>query len=257
MQIKRIFFLYVSIASVFFPLAATGYLSAQQDAPASNDQAQKSSDPLAELNSENRALFDKLQEAGKQGLDADVVATGKKLLPALKSGTRLGDYVAQVTATSAIETGEDDFALTLIKPIVDSNPADWHALAILTRIYAEKGDKAQRDEQIARLIKLHKTSSDQYFTKLHVFPIQKVKLNSGYAIFLYPFEPLTPHNVYLAAMIDMGDEKKNYRIELESLDVDQAFFKAKKLGAYSGRCGHPIPFEVGTSFCLMWAAIPL
>jgi glycosyltransferase involved in cell wall biosynthesis len=29
------------------------------------------------------------------------------------------------------------------------------------------------------------------------------------------------------------------------------------LAAYSGRCGHLIPFEVGTSFCLMWAAIPL
>jgi hypothetical protein len=27
--------------------------------------------------------------------------------------------------------------------------------------------------------------------------------------------------------------------------------------AYSGPCGHLIPFEVGTSFCLMWAAIPL
>jgi hypothetical protein len=29
------------------------------------------------------------------------------------------------------------------------------------------------------------------------------------------------------------------------------------LNAYSGPCGHLIPFEVGTSFCLMWAAIPL
>ncbi len=80
------------------------------------------------------------------------------------------------------------------------------------------------------MIALHKKTSDPTFAKLHVFPIQKVKLPSGNAVFLYPFEPLGRHNTYLVALIYTSEGKEDYRIELESDDVDQAFFKAKKPG---------------------------
>jgi 3',5'-cyclic AMP phosphodiesterase CpdA len=35
------------------------------------------------------------------------------------------------------------------------------------------------------------------------------------------------------------------------------YFQNAPETAYSGRCGQVIPFDVGTGFCLMWAAIPL
>ena len=117
-----------------------------------------------------------------------------------------------------------------MKPFVDAHPNDWHGAALLVRIYAESGEKALRDQQLAHLLDLHKQTSDPDFAKLHVFPIQKIKLHSGYAVFLYPFEPLAPHNSYLVALFYTDEGKEDYRIELESLDVDQAFFKAKKPG---------------------------
>lgn len=57
-----------------------------------------------------------------------------------------------------------------------------------------------------------------------------MKLQSGYAVFLYPFEPVKPHNAFLVALIYTSDEKQDYRLELDSEDVDQAFFKPKRSG---------------------------
>jgi hypothetical protein len=41
---------------------------------------------------------------------------------------------------------------------------------------------------------------------------------------------LLPHNIYLVALIYTDEGKENYRMELESLDADQAFFKTTKPG---------------------------
>lgn len=206
-------------------------LPAQQPtAPPDTGTPQAHQDPLAELSPENRVLFDSLREAAKQGRDPDVVPIGKKLLPALQPHTPLADFVALVTATSALETGEISYALTLMKPLPDAYPEDWHAAAVLTRLYAESGDKTLRDQQIAHMLTLHKQTADPAFAKLHTFPIQKVMLRSGSAVFLYPFEPLGRHNSYLIALIYTKEDKQSYRIELESDDADQAFFKPKHPG---------------------------
>jgi len=214
-----------------FSLIAALCLPAQQQ-PARDDaeNVRVKGDSLADLSPENRALFDSVRDAAQQGRDADVLADGRKLLSALKPDSPLANFVTQLTAGAAIETGETTYALTLLKPYADAHPKDWHAAALLTRAYAESGEKALRDQQIAHLLELHKQTADPDFAKLHIFPIQRVKLRSGYAVFLYPFEPLKPYNTYLAALIYTEEGKGNYRIELESEDVDQAFFKPKKPG---------------------------
>jgi hypothetical protein len=45
-------------------------------------------------------------------------------------------------------------------------------------------------------------------------------------------------------------------VHILGVEDDQAFAILAS-SAYSGRCGQVIPFDVGTGFCLMWAAIPL
>ena len=215
-----------------FSIAANFCLLSAQQAATSTTPAisQSQHDPLADLIPENRALFEALRAAAQQGRDSDVLENGKKLLPTLQTGTPLADFVTYLTANAATEAGETNYALALIKPLVDAHPKDWRSAALLVRLYTESGEKALRDQQIAQLLALHKQTSDTYFAKLHIFPIQKVQLHSGYAVFLYPFEPLAPFNSYLEAMIFTSDGKEDYRIELESEDVDQAFFKAKKPG---------------------------
>jgi hypothetical protein len=231
MNVRGKLFILLAAFGLAIGLTSVLPLSAQPPAATSGaESAQQQHDPLADLSQENRALFDAIREASQQDRDADVLANGKKLLPALQVNTRLADFVTEITAIAAVETGDLSDALTLIKPFVDAHPKDWRALSTLVRVYAESGEKAQRDQQLAQLIALHKHSLDPDFTKLHIFPIQKVNLHSGYVVFLYPFEPLTPFNSYLEALVFTSNGKQEYRIELESMDADQAFFKAKKPG---------------------------
>lgn len=198
--------------------------------PAAADTANTLKGQIAALSPENRALFESIHEAAEQGHDADVLANCKKLLPALKPGTELANFITQLAALAAVETGEISYGLTLLKPLADAHPDDWRAAVPLARLYAESDQKALRDQQIAHVLALHKQTTDPAFAKVHVFPIQKVKLHSGYAIFLYPFEPLKPYNTYLVALIYTSDDKLDYRLELESEDTDQAFFKPKEPG---------------------------
>lgn len=105
-------------------------LPAQQPtAPAKTGNPQAHQDPLAELSPENRTLFNSLREAAQQGRDSDVVASGKKLSPALKPRIPLADFVTQLTGTSALDNGETNYALSLMKPLADAHPDDWHTLS--------------------------------------------------------------------------------------------------------------------------------
>lgn len=229
MRGKNFFLLGAVCLSVWF--GSAWLLPAQQtSAAASADATTAPDDPLAELSPENRALFDAMRNAALNGDDNGTLANGRKLLPALKPESRLADYVAQITAGAALETGDIAYALALIKPLAAAHPDDWRAAALLARLYAESGEKTLRDAQIAHLQELHKQSIDPVFAKLHFFPIQNVKLHSGYAVILYPFEPLKPYNTYLIALIYGSDGKEDYRIELGSEDEDQAFFHAKHPG---------------------------
>ncbi len=210
---------------------AVPHLDAQQAVAGNSlEHLQPLGDQIADLSPEKRALLDALQDAAQQGRDADVLAEGRKLLPGLTPNSQLADMVTLMTAQAAVETGETSYALTLIKHLADAHPQDWRAAALLVRAYAESGQQALRDAQVSHLIDLHKQTSDPDFAKLHTFPIERVKLHSGYALFLYPFEPLKPYNTYLVALIFTNDNQLDYRLELGSEDEDQAFFKPKKPG---------------------------
>lgn len=231
MGAKRQFLAASVLIGLIVPMGSGGPLRGQEPAaPADTVPGQQNSDPLAALSPENRALFDQLRNAAQQGDDTAALATGRKLLPALTPGTRLYDFVTQITAGSAVETGDDAYALTVLKPFTDTHPDDWRAASLLARAYAETGNKELRDKQIAHVIALHKKTKDPDFAKLHIFPIQKVALHSGYVVFLYPFEPLKPYNTYLVALIYASDGKQEYRLELGSEDADQAFFKPRHAG---------------------------
>lgn len=185
---------------------------------------------MAGLSPEVHDQFNQLRQAVQKQQNAEVYTLGKKLLAALPPDTRLANFVTQITAGAALDIGNIDSALALTKPLANTHPTDWHAATLLARLYAESGHKELRDRQITHVLDLHKTNTDPDFAQLHVFPIQKVLLHSGYAVFLYPFTPIGRHNSYLIALIYTKEDKIDYRIELESDDVDQAFFKAKKPG---------------------------
>lgn len=216
------------LASCF---AAALALPAQQSPPQDNaESVQLTQESLDELSPENRAVLDALSDDAAMGYSADVEKEGRTLLPALKPNTSLANSVILTIAFGAIGSGDDDYALSLLKPFADAHPRNWAAAVGLARAYAESGDKTLRDQQIAHVIDLHKQTSDPEFANMHNFLIQRVQVKSGYADFLYPFEPLKPYNTYLAALIYKSDGELDYRLELGSEDEDQAFFKPKKPG---------------------------
>jgi hypothetical protein len=231
MEIKRKSSLLWGVFGLIFFLTATWFLTAQQTAPSTDkDHAQTPSNPLAELSPENRALFDALREAVKRDNLTDILANGRILLPALKPGNVRSDAILKLTTQAALETGDTNYALTLIKPLAELPPTDWVAAELLARLYAESENKELRDRQITHLLDLHSHTSDKQFAEQLTFTIQKIKLHSGYAILLYPFKPLKPYNAYLSAEIWTNENKMDYRIELESMGIDQLLFKAKKSG---------------------------
>jgi len=106
MDAKRTIFILIGIFCLLNSLSAGRQLSAQQAViPDGREKPQAHHDPLAELTPENRALFDALRDAAQQGNDADVLANGKKLLPALQKDTPLADFVTVITANAATENG--------------------------------------------------------------------------------------------------------------------------------------------------------
>ena len=171
-----------------------------------------------------------LRDAVNRYDNPDILANGRILLPALKPGTVLSDAITKLTAQAALETGDTNYALTLIKPLAELPPTDWVAAELLARLYAESENKELRDRQIAHLLDLHSHTSDKQFAEQLTFTIQRIKLHSGYAVLLYPFKPLKPYNAYLIAEIWTNEGNMDYRIELESMGIDQLLFKAKKPG---------------------------
>jgi len=231
MKIKRKSNLLLGMLGLIFFLTATWYLPAQQaSTPADKDHAQPQSDPPAELSPENSSVLNALREAVKKYNMTDILADGRVLLPALKPGTVMFDGVIKLTAQAALETGDTNYALTLIKPLAELPPTDWVAAELLARLYAESENKELRDKQIAHLLDLHSHTTDKQFAEQLTFTIQRVKLHSGYAVLLYPFKPLKPYSTYLIAEIWNNEGKMDYRIELESMGTDQLLFKAKKPG---------------------------
>jgi len=182
------------------------------------------------LSPENRARLNALRDAVNRYDNPDILANGRILLPALKPGTVLSDAITKLTAQAALETGDTNYALTLIKPLAELPPTDWVAAELLARLYAESENKELRDRQIAHLLDLHSHTSDKQFAEQLTFTIQRIKLHSGYAVLLYPFKPLKPYNAYLIAEIWTNEGNMDYRIELESMGIDQLLFKAKKPG---------------------------
>jgi hypothetical protein len=231
MNAKRKICIVLGVFSLLFTRSAACQWSAQETGtPAEAGFSQAPSDSIAKLPTEQRALFDALCDAIKQEHYTDALANGNKLLLILQAYTPLSDYVTRLTAEAAVETGDTKYALNLIIPLIQAHPMNWYGIELLARIYAENDEKTLRDQQIAHLQAMHKMTSVLDFAHERFFRIQKVKLNTGYAVFLYPFEPLKPFSSYLEALIYTSEDKEDYRIELESDPADQAFFKAKKRG---------------------------
>ncbi len=186
---------------------------------------------LAKLTPEEKTRFD---AAGKD-FNAQKFAESLVVYKALLAAHPGDPLLSKMTGEAATDTGDTKLALTVLQPIETQNPDDWQAAALLSRIYAETGDKTHRDAEFAHMTELYKKGVTP--KGLTQYIVEKVNVGDRRLIIWNSFEPWGNFKVYNYARVFDKDGKLVQRITLESSDMDQTFWAKQhpKEAAAGGR----------------------
>lgn len=185
---------------------------------------------------------------------ADALGKLRVLLAKLQQNTPAQSAMAERTAEAAIEAGDRAYAISLLKPIEESDGNDCPARTLLARAYAEEGQSAERDAEISALTELHKQTPKSAIGKLDAFLLEKHSLKGGGAVTIAcVLRPWGPHTTHLLSEIYDASGGLILHIELDSDDGDQVYFKevhpdlaAKGDRRYSLDAFRPQPLPDGT-----------
>jgi hypothetical protein len=157
---------------------------------------------------------------------ADALAELRGLLAQLPANTPAQNAMAERAAEAALEAGDRAYAISLLKPIEEHDGSDCLARTLLARAYAESGQSTERDAEITALTALHKQAPKSPAGKLDMFLLERHSLKNGRTVSIgYALRPFGPHNTHLLAEIYDASGSTGLRIELDSDDGDQVYFK--------------------------------
>jgi hypothetical protein len=193
--------------------AAIGF--AQSLSPAPIESAQ---DFTAKLTPQQRQQFEAAVNAFKAQRYADALPNFEALLKALPDDALVSKFAAEC----ALNVGEKELAVTLVKPIAHANPNDWQAAGLLTRACAEAGDTSCRDSGIAHMLELHRRGITPQ--ALRDYPVERVKVGENTLVILASLEPWGRYKVYYLGRVLDGKGNIFFRVTLESSDFDQDTF---------------------------------
>jgi tetratricopeptide (TPR) repeat protein len=173
---------------------------------------------VAHLTAQQKQQFDDAGKAFNAAHFADALTGYKRLLEDLPGDAVISKFAGE----AALDVGDTTYALETLKPIAQSNPNDWQAVALLTRAYAESGDKASRDAGIAQMIALHKRGITP--AKTRQFIVERTKVGEHVVLIFVSLEPWGHYHVYNYAQIFDEGGRLALRAAVQSDDVDQAAF---------------------------------
>jgi len=188
---------------------------AQALSPSPIESAQ---DFTAKLTPQQRQQFDAAVNAFKAQRYADALPNFEALLKALPEDA----FVAKFAAECALNVGEKQLAMTLVKPIAHANPNDWQAAGLLTRACAESGDASCRDSEIAHMLELHRRGLTPQ--GLRDYAVERIKVGENTLVILASLEPWGRYKVYYLGRVLDGKGNIFFRVTLESSDFDQDTF---------------------------------
>jgi hypothetical protein len=181
---------------------------------------------LGRLSRTQKKAFMESQDKFIDGHYADALAELRALLAQLPPNTPAQSAMAERTAEAALEAGERAYAKSLLKPIEEHDGSDCLARTLLARADAESGQSAERDAEISALTALHMQAPNSPAGKLDMFLLEKHSLKGGGNVTIwYALRPWGPHNTHLRAEILNASGDMTLRIELDSDDPDQVYFK--------------------------------
>lgn len=173
---------------------------------------------LSSLSPDEKSQMDAAGRDFKVEKYSDALAIYKPLVAAHPGEPMLAKFAAE----SAINAGEREYATGLLAPILAANPQDWQATALLTRIYAENGNKAGRDAEMARMAELHDRGVIP--AQLQQYLLEAVHQDGKTLRIWHSLVPWGNQKVYDYARVFDANGGAVLQIEMESMDIDQTFF---------------------------------
>jgi len=211
-QISR--FLLMLLGGVVLVTPANGV--AQTTPPAARRESIQ--DLVARLTPEQSQQFENAKTAYRKHQYADSLAIFKELLKQFPGDSILLKFASE----SALNNGDNEFALSALKPITTADPDDWQAAAMLTRAYAQSGDKAGRDAGMAHMIDLHSRGVTPQ--SLDEYVVETVKAGANTLTINSSLVPWGYYKVYAYGKATDAEGKLFLSISLESNDFDQPGF---------------------------------
>jgi hypothetical protein len=104
-------------------------------------------------------------------------------------------------------------------PIAEAEPNDWQAASMLTRLYAETGDKQGRDAQLAHLVDLHPRAVSPQIARMKQLLIERTFIRAWHSL-----EPWGSYKTYLFCRVYNTAGGQELRIALGSANFDQPQF---------------------------------
>ena len=131
-----------------------------------------------------------------------------------------GDAVLlKFASQSAVNSGENSYALSVLKPMAQADPDDWQAAAMLTRACAQSGDNACRETGIAHMTDLHSRGITP--PSMREYVVESVKAGANTLTINNSLVPWGYYKVYAYGKVTDGDGKLFLSLSLESNDLDQ------------------------------------
>ena len=149
---------------------------------------------------------------------ADALAALKSLLIELPGDPTLSKFAAE----AALHVGDDRFARDSLQPVARANPDDWQAASMLTRAYAELGDKGNRDAGISHMLDLHKRGLTPPNKQDYI--IEVVQVPGGNVTIYASLEPFGPYKIHNVGEMYGQNGQKLLMTTIESSDGEQPLF---------------------------------
>lgn len=175
-------------------------------------------DLISRLSPDQKALWEQASKAFAAQHYADALATFKQLLGQLPGDAILSKFASE----AALNSGEDAFALSALKPLAEKDPNDWQAISLLARACAESGDVACRDSNMARMLELHRQGLAP--PGLRQYILERIKVGDKTLLILPSLEPVGFYKIYDLGRVMDPNGRISLRITIESGDGDQPSF---------------------------------
>lgn len=211
-----------TILAAILGLSAPIQLCAQTEQVAPLAHIETSQEFAARVTPLEKIEFDAATKAFDEHRYADSLASFKSLLKELPAEPLLIKFASE----AALQSGDTAFALSQLIPIAKANPDDWQALSLLTRAYAESGDKVNRDSGMAKMLVLHRRGVTP--SGLQRYIVERIKEGDNALVIWTSLEPWGYYKVYALGQVSDSSGLMFLRITLESNDFDQASFARER-----------------------------